>query len=46
MRRLRGLAVAWLSAHGVRFDQVRVDVVGLVREATGDFTVEHVRGAG
>jgi putative endonuclease len=45
-RRLRGLAVAWLTAHGIRFEQIRVDVVGLVREPAGSFTIEHVRGVG
>lgn len=45
-RRLRGLAVAWLTAHGIRFEQIRVDVVGLVREATGGFAIEHIRGVG
>jgi putative endonuclease len=45
-RRLRGLAVAWLTAHGIRFEQIRVDVVGLVREPSGGFTIEHVRGVG
>jgi len=46
LRRLRMLAVAWLNAHGVRFDQVRIDVVGLVYEGTGGFTIEHLRGVG
>ena len=44
--RLRRLAVQWLNAHGIRFDQVRVDVVGLVYDGTGGFTVEHIRGVG
>ncbi len=44
--RLRRLAVLWLNAHGVRFDQVRIDVVGLVYDGTGGFTVEHIRGVG
>jgi putative endonuclease len=44
--RLRRLAVQWLNAHGIRFDQVRVDVVGLVYDGTGGFTVEHVPGVG
>jgi putative endonuclease len=44
--RLRKLAVQWLNAHGVRFDQVRIDVVGLVYEGTGGFTIEHTRGVG
>jgi putative endonuclease len=45
-RRLRRLAVLWLNAHGVRFDQIRIDVVGLLYEGTGGFTIEHVRGVG
>ena len=44
--RLRRLAVQWLNAQGVRFDQVRIDVVGLVYDGTGGFTVEHIRGVG
>ena len=44
-RRLRRLAVAWLNAHGIRFEQIRIDVVGLVHEGSG-FTIEHVRGVG
>jgi len=44
--RLRKLAVQWLNAHGVRFDQVRIDVVGLIYEGTGGFTIEHIRGVG
>ena len=46
LRRLRKLAVAWLNAHGVRFEQVRVDIVGLVYEGTGGYTIEHLRGVG
>ena len=45
-QRLRRLAVAWLNAHGIRFEQIRVDVVGLVRDGSGGFTIEHVRGVG
>jgi hypothetical protein len=30
----------------VRFDQVRVDVVGLVYEGTGGYTIEHLKGVG
>ena len=44
--RLRRLAVQWLNAHGIRFDEVRIDVVGLLYEGTGGFTIEHVRGVG
>lgn len=42
--RLRRLAVGWIQAHGVLFDEVRIDVIGLVRDRAGHFTIEHVRG--
>ena len=45
-RRLRRLAACWLNAHGVRADQVRIDVLGLLREGTCGFTIEHIRGMG
>jgi putative endonuclease len=45
-RRLRRLAVQWLSAHGIRFEQIRIDVVGLLRDGAEGFTIEHVRGVG
>jgi putative endonuclease len=45
-KRLRRLAILWIVAHGVLFDQVRIDVVGLVRETSGEFTIDHVRGVG
>ncbi|HCU91886.1 MAG TPA: YraN family protein [Actinobacteria bacterium] len=44
--RLRRLAVRWLVAHGVLFDEVRIDVVGLLRDRAGNYLVEHVRGVG
>jgi putative endonuclease len=44
--RLRKLAIRWLTAHGVRFDQIRIDVVGLLYEGTGGFTIRHIRGVG
>ncbi len=43
--RLRRLASRWLVAHGVLFDEVRIDVIGLVRTA-GHYEIEHVRGVG
>lgn len=45
-RRLRRLAVRWLVANGVLFDEVRIDVVGLTSDQAGGFTIEHVRGVG
>ena len=44
--RLRRLAAAWLAAQGLRFDDVRIDVIGLVLDGSGQFTLEHVRGVG
>jgi putative endonuclease len=42
--RLRRLGTQWLDAHGVRFDHMRIDVVGVISEGTGGITIEHVRG--
>jgi putative endonuclease len=46
--RLRRLAVRWIVAHGVLFDQVRVDVIEVLKSDTepGGFAIEHVRGVG
>jgi putative endonuclease len=44
--RLRRLAVRWLVAHGVLFDEVRIDVIGILRDKSGHFQLEHVRGVG
>ena len=43
---LRSLAGRWLAAHGVRFDQIRIDAVGLLQESAGGFTIEHIRAVG
>ena len=44
--RLRRLAVRWLVAHGVLCDEVRIDVIGLVRDQSDGYQIEHVRGVG
>jgi putative endonuclease len=41
LRRLRKLTVIWLNAHGIRYDRIRIDVVGIVHEGTGGFTIHH-----
>jgi putative endonuclease len=46
LKRLRRLAILWVVAHGVLFDEIRVDAVGVLRTASGEFTIEHVRGVG
>jgi putative endonuclease len=44
--RLRRLAAQWLVAHGVLFDEVRIDVIGVLKDSGGDLQIEHVRGVG
>lgn len=44
--RLRKGAVAWMNAHGVRFDRVRVDVMVVTLLPMGQSNIEHVRGMG
>jgi putative endonuclease len=44
--RLRRLAALWLATQHVMFDEVRIDVVGVLRSAPGQFSIEHVRGVG
>lgn len=43
-RRLRRLAVRWVTAHSILYDEIRIDIVGVLRTAPGQFSVEHVRG--
>ncbi len=42
--RLRRLAVLWVRDHGALYDEIRIDVVGVLQTAPGEFSVEHVRG--
>ncbi|MGH3421279.1 MAG: YraN family protein [Streptosporangiaceae bacterium] len=44
--RLRRLAVRWLVAHGLLFDEVRVDVIRLSPGRSGAMAIEHQRGVG
>jgi len=44
--RLRRLAVRWVVAHGVLFDEVRVDVVAVLKNDRTGFAIEHIRGVG
>ena len=46
LKRLRRLAIRWVVAHGVLFDEIRVDAVGVLRSPSGEFTVSHARGVG
>src|SRR6516165_5362066 len=38
--RLRRLAAQWLVAHGVLFDEVRIDAIGVLRDSGGEFQIE------
>lgn len=44
--RLRHLAACWLAAHRQEPAPVRIDVLGVIRDGAGGFTIEHVRGVG
>lgn len=44
--RLRRLAAAWLRAHEVRPQRIRIDVVGIVRPAGGPAILRHLVGVG
>jgi putative endonuclease len=44
--RARRAAGQWLSVHSLRFGQIRIDVVGLLYEGSGGFTIEHIRAVG
>lgn len=43
-RRLRRIAVDWMTAHSVSFDQVRVDMISVTLLPMGQSNLEHVRG--
>ena len=44
--RLRRLAVRWITDRGLTFEQIRIDVVGVLRTGPGEFNIEHVPGGG
>jgi putative endonuclease len=46
LRRLRHLAAVWASSHGWFFDQLRVDVIGVLKSPSGEFTIKHLCGVG
>jgi putative endonuclease len=44
--RQRRLAVLWLREHSALYDEIRIDVIGILRTAPGRFRIQHVRGVG
>jgi putative endonuclease len=46
LRRLRKLTVIWLTAHGIRYDRIRIDVVAITRDDKGEFTIQHEQAVG
>lgn len=43
--RIRRLAAAWLTAHRVRWCEIRFDVIAVVCPPEGAATIEHLQGA-
>lgn len=46
LARLRRLAVRWAEERGVAVDDVRIDLVAILRPRRGASAVDHVRGIG
>jgi len=46
LHRLRRLAVLWIKQTGLIYENVRIDVVGVLRTGQGEFSIEHLRGVG
>jgi putative endonuclease len=44
--RLRRLAVRWVLAHSLLYDEIRIDIVGVLVVGPGTFSVEHIPGVG
>jgi putative endonuclease len=44
--RLRRLAIRWVAANAVLYDEIRIDVIGVLRTPQGSFTVEHAPAVG
>lgn len=46
LARLRRLAARWMAERGVRVPEVRLDLVGVRLDRSGDARFEHARGVG
>jgi putative endonuclease len=46
LHRLRRLTVQWAREHHLTFDGLRVDIVGVLRSGSDEFSIEHLRGVG
>lgn len=44
VERLRRLAAAWLRVHAARPDDIRLDLVAVLRPRSGEPEIDHVRG--
>ena len=44
--RLRRLAIRWVMAHAILYEEIRIDVVAVLRTGAGEFSIEHIRGVG
>lgn len=45
LNQLRTVAHAWMTTTGTRYDQVRIDVIGVVING-GSYSLEHIRQVG
>ncbi len=45
-RRLRRLAVRWVVQGDLMFEEIRIDVIGILRTGSDRFQIEHIRGVG
>ncbi|WP_203335311.1 YraN family protein [Nocardioides limicola] len=46
LARLRRLGARWVTEHGIRPDDIRIDLVGIVRPRRGPAVIDHVPGVG
>ena len=44
--RLQRAGISWLTAHGLLFDEIRVDTIGIHRGPGGTLVITHTRGGG
>jgi hypothetical protein len=38
--------MAWLQAHGARYDRLRIDAIRVCRDGSGGFTITYDKGIG
>lgn len=46
LRELRGLGMAWLRDHGLRYDRLRIDAIRVCRDGSGGFAISYDKEVG